>query len=549
MSKPIDVYSVMEGMSKYVMSGAVPGLTNVVYHEAGQGAFTDGNTIHLPRPDSLSDDTALLLWRYYAEHEMGHEDPINAKPHWKTVMLEWKPRQERKEKYIDKLFFTIANIISDHVQERNRIGVMRGRDEVLLRGRLAFMQSDFGSPAAKAQDDALMGLGCWDWEARKEWNPYIAAAVDIPTKQGWKVAPAKGRNFASAVRLSDLKNEADVFASALVIRKLFSETEAEEASKRLEVAGAGKGTPDDHDAKTRAGKRGEIVPAPTFGGHKAKEGSYAPRIPRTLREATGTRSISKSGYRAKIVEMLHKTNLPAKVRAFLMARKVAKYRTGYRSGRLDTNRLTEVLRGKDDIFRRREDVRMVNTAVSLLVDASGSMGGDKYTHACAAAIMMAEALQGIGVDVEIAGFTEFGYGDNTLCHEIATPFGQRFVKERALDVFDVLGSNLYENADGESILYAYSRLKKQQQPKKILIVLSDGSPAATPPPGSTASVHTFTRDVIKQIEADKSVHLWAIGIHYDPTMYKQRVVLEHRGGISLEEALLNLTKKLVGGVE
>jgi cobalamin biosynthesis protein CobT len=75
-----------------------------------------------------------------------------------------------------------------------------------------------------------------------------------------------------------------------------------------------------------------------------------------------------------------------------------KWTTGYRTGRLDTNRLTDVLRNKEDLFRRKETTRLVDSAVYLLVDSSGSMSGHPFQNACAAAVMMAESLQGIGVN-------------------------------------------------------------------------------------------------------------------------------------------------------
>jgi cobalamin biosynthesis protein CobT len=308
---------------------------------------------------------------------------------------------------------------------------------------------------------------------------------------------------------------------------------------------------DEHSKKSAGMEKLEAdIPTPSHYADAEKIGSWTPRTPRSFsdvyKDKYGGRGDEALPYKEPIAAMIRKTNLPAKVRAHLMSLKVAKYRTGYRSGRLDTNRLTDVLRGRDDIFRRREEVRMVNTAVSLLVDASGSMSGNRYTHACAASLMMAEALQGIGVDVEIAAFTELHSGHDTLVHDIVSPFGRRFVKETTLDKLARVGNCLCENADGENILYAYSRLRRQLQPKKILIVLSDGAPSCSGAPGNTASITTYTADVIKMIEADKNVELWAIGIGYDPRQYKKRVVLE-RGGMSLEEALLQLTKKLVSG--
>lgn len=538
-----DVHAIMEGMEKYVVSGAVPGLRNVVYHSPENGAFTDGDTIHLPLPSSKMTDNELLLWRYYAEHEMGHEDPVNASPHWKSIM------QEHKAKH-PELFWKIANLISDHVQEHNRVGVMVGRDDVLLRGRLAHTQRDLGeAERAGAMEDGFMsGLFMYDWEQRKEWNPHIAAAGKAWRKHYPQAEEWVGK-YAEAVHLPSLKNEQEVYEAAKKLYALLPEEErkkAEEAPKPVPGMASkhGLGEPTDEDEKK---KEGATECSPTL---EYTEGAFFARVPVPLEKAWERCSWSdsalyeESSYRNGILGLLKKTNLPAKVRAFLLSRKVAKYSTGYRSGKLDTNRLTDVLRNRDDVFRRKESVRMVNTAVYLLVDASGSMCGSNYTKACAAGIMLAEALQGVKVNIEIAGFTEFGMGQDTLIHETVCRFGQRFVRERAVSTFAKLGNALNENADGENLLYAYHRIKQQDEERKLIIIISDGQPSAGGHPnnaGSRGAQGAFCKQVAKQIDEDKNVELWAIGIGgHVPTFYKNFVSLGHSG---LETTLLDLVKR------
>ena len=57
------------------------------------------------------------------------------------------------------------------------------------------------------------------------------------------------------------------------------------------------------------------------------------------------------------------------------------------------------------VFKAREDVREMDTAVSLLVDLSGSMGdGGKIQMAAQATVALAEALEGTGVTYNVVGF-------------------------------------------------------------------------------------------------------------------------------------------------
>lgn len=543
-----DIYAVMEGMEKYVVSGAVPGLRSVVYHEPEKGAFTDGDTIHLPYPHPGMDDTALLLWRYYAEHEMGHEDPVNASPHWKEVM------EKHKSKHTP-LFWQIANLLSDHVQEHNRIGVMVGRDEVLLKGRMEHSLKDIGAAerAGQFHDNSMSGLFMLDWEERKEWNQHIKDK-DKAWRGSYPVAEAFAKLVASKVSLVALKNEQEVYEATKVIYDLLPEEERKAAEEK--AAGGKEAIPgkvSDHGAIPVPGAEREKGDKPVGGVISKPEdhkGAFFSRTPLALdevyRRQYGDIPVEDSGYRGHISGFLKKTNLPAKVRAYLLARKIAKYSTGYRSGKLDTNRLTDVLRGRDDVFRRKESVRMVSTAVYLLVDASGSMYGRPYAQAAAAGIMLAEALQGVKVNIEIAGFTEFGRGTETLVHETACRFGQRFVREKAMQVFCKLASCLNENADGENLLYAYHRIKQQQEERKLIVIISDGQPSAGGHPSNSGSRHDsshlgFAKKVVKEIEADKGVELWAIGIgDYTPEFYSNHVTL---GDTGLESTLLNLVKK------
>lgn len=590
MSKRVlNTYALMQGIEKYVVSGAVAGLTGVAWHDDQNLAFTDGSTIHLPRPNAMWNDDELLLWRYKAEHELGHEDAVNSSPHWKEVMVDNRKKPEYKD---DGMLWWLSNVISDHVQEHNRIGDMIGRDEVLLHGRQHFLHKIVfadvkeklptvhkgGSKAAKGEENIDMenaigtGIFLWDTEQRMKWNPHITmpstenkAANDV-----WKMVKDK-----SGVDLTVIKNEQQVFDAAVKIRKLFPEVPKNNNfmnAKPMAGEGESEGGEGAKGAKSGAQctaegevKKGEqksakaisFMPTGYHSGETPKfkydyskgTGVYAPRHPVPLNKGKRKMGYDYSGagghHQRAVEALVRKTNLPAKVRAFLMAMKREKYTTGWRSGRLDTNRLADVLRGKEDLFRRKEPVRLVDSAVYLLVDSSGSMSGHSFQSACASAIMMGEALQGIGCNIEIAGFTEFSGGPEGCIHDIWCGFGQRFAKPFIYEKMEKMATSLSNNADGENILYAYSRLKAQKEQKKILIVLSDGSPAAEGPHGSTIDIGQFTANVIKQIEKDKSVHLVGLGMSgYSPSRFYKNAAMVERGK-ALEPTLLEIVKNAI----
>jgi hypothetical protein len=573
MSRVLNVYQLMWGIEKYVVSGAVAGLTSVAWHDE-DSAFTDGTTIHLPRPNALWNDEQLLLWRYKAEHELGHEDAVNACPHWKEVMVEKRKDKKYKD---DGMLWWISNLISDHVQERNRIGEMIGRDDVLLNGRANFLKNvvfpEMEKNKAKLNDDEVRGsaLFTWDSKARQAWNTAIVIP-NLNKKVDDLVAKIEKE---SGVKLSALKNEKDVFEAAVKVRKLFPEVSADNNFMNAKpCAGDGKGKGDakaEMDAARKKGKKSDKdgekakktdssipfipngnhgdAPRPASYSYAKGEGSYNPRIPVPLSEGKrkyGFNHGNSGEHINKVKALLNRTNLPSKVRAYLMAMKREKLTTGWRSGRLDTSRLTDVLRGKDDMFRRKEPIRLVDSAVYLLVDSSGSMSGRPFQSACASAVMLAEALQGIGCSVEMAGFTEFGPEDKGgLIHDIWLPFGQRFVKENVLNKMGQMSNALSNNVDGENILFAYNRLKMQKETRKILIVLSDGEPSGNGPNGKTKGVGQFTADVCATIQKDKSVLLVGLGMSgYKPDrFYKNAYQVD--AGQPLEPVLLGIVKDAV----
>lgn len=561
----IDTYNLMQGVEKYVIGGAIAGLNSVAWHDDPNKAYTDGSTIYLPRPNSVMTPEELLLWRYKAEHELGHEDAVNSNPHWKEVMT-----AKRKDPKYDKdgLLWWLSNVISDHVQERNRIGDLVGRDEVLLQGRQAFLKNMVFAAASakgkKATEDEKRGLSVflWDTRNRQKWNEHIT----LPTFDKEVVDFADKIAREAGVDMSKVMHEGDVFEAALKVRKLFPEVPA--ANNFMNASGDGEGSGDAANGMTKGKGEGgkkpkdgdplgaKAIPFTPTGNHgdktvtrtytfKDEEGTYRPRKPTPLAKASNPyrsgRGIDMS-FVSAVRGLVNRTNLPAKVRAFLMAMKREKWTTGYRSGRLDTQRLTDVFRGKEDLFRRKEDVRLVDSAVYLLVDSSGSMSGTSFQSACASALMMAEALQGINVSVEIAGFTEFGNGDADLIHDTWLPFGQRFVQENVLKQMGAMSNNLSNNADGENILYAYHRLKNQPKSRKILIVLSDGQPAASGPEGSTIDIGAYTKRVINSIQQDKDVVIIGLGMSgYSPKQfYKNAYKVEH--GQPLEPVLLEIVK-------
>ncbi len=79
---------------------------------------------------------------------------------------------------------------------------------------------------------------------------------------------------------------------------------------------------------------------------------------------------------------------------------------GARSGRFDPRRMTRAASGAESVFKSRWEAEGIDTAVSILIDLSGSMKGHRVKDAVNAAWTLARACEKAGADVEVCGFND-----------------------------------------------------------------------------------------------------------------------------------------------
>jgi cobalamin biosynthesis protein CobT len=100
----------------------------------------------------------------------------------------------------------------------------------------------------------------------------------------------------------------------------------------------------------------------------------------------------------------------------LMAARSQSYHVpGYRSGKVNAAALSRLRVGDDRVFRRKQAAQTKDTAVSLLIDCSGSMhSGDRIQTAMSSAYSLSQTLERVGIKHEVLGFTTKG-------HELPVP--------------------------------------------------------------------------------------------------------------------------------
>lgn len=217
-----------------------------------------------------------------------------------------------------------------------------------------------------------------------------------------------------------------------------------------------------------------------------------------------------------------------KLERALLATQMRDWDHGREAGRLDTRRLTSAYAGRSNVFKMRSESREIDTALTMLVDLSGSMYGHEAMVAqqCVAAI--AEAVDRTGIAYEVLGFNNRSRWLSSMGPEPEHEdiYGSRLwgrVEPLDMYVFKDFGERLFEakgamsrihnhaqgnNTDGEAVMAAYQRLKARGERRKVLMTFSDGYPAAHSRGGD---LQQHLRDTVSVIERD-GVDLIGVGI-------------------------------------
>jgi len=183
------------------------------------------------------------------------------------------------------------------------------------------------------------------------------------------------------------------------------------------------------------------------------------------------------------------------------------------TGRLDTRTLHRPFIGDKRIFKNKLKKDKVNTAVTLLVDCSGSMSGRKFDTAIQLAAIMCDALEMANVPCEVLGFTtgsisgtpNFGVRREGVVHIIFKTFDEMASAFR--DKWYGAAGVLRNNVDGEAVLWAAKRLIKRTEERKVLFVLSDGRPAGY----VDADMGKHLKDSVKKVEKT-GIEVLGVGI-------------------------------------
>ena len=213
----------------------------------------------------------------------------------------------------------------------------------------------------------------------------------------------------------------------------------------------------------------------------------------------GNIKFKKSGTdKSRYMRDLTKINsTKAQVLAKLFARKSKDYQfsmKSMRSGRLDTNKLAEAKQMVPTIYERFGQVTTNKVNIGVVIDESGSMGGDKMKKARQAAIFINEVFKKqADVQLYIYGHTA-DQGANGNCNI-------RIYREPGTNMDPyALGSceARSNNRDGDAIYACAKRIRSKTVDPGLLFVISDGAPYAYEYDGKRAIEDTRKKVMMSQ---------------------------------------------------
>lgn len=257
--------------------------------------------------------------------------------------------------------------------------------------------------------------------------------------------------------------------------------------------------------------------------------------------------------------------LARKLEALLCAPRPAGWRDLQEQGCLDPRHLHRLVTapGWPLPYRQRAERFRRDTVVSLLVDNSASMRGQRIQLAALCAAVLARSLERSGIAVEVLGFTTVDWDGGAAAaswrdagrppqpgriaarrHLLYKSADQPWRRARNGMGLMLREDLLKENLDGEALEWAARRLLDRPEKRRILVLLGDGMPheRATAAANGEHYLGNHLQSVVERLQRLSDLELLAIGFgHGVQQYYPQAVRLK-----SPQELATVLTRELAG---
>ena len=503
------------------------------FDEGKSVGHTSLKAIHMPPiPDT---DDGVTMWFGVFLHECLHHEGNN---HDDFALI-------KKYKIdIDSTFGWLLNAVVDHNIERKCLGELIGRDKFLAdsAGMLYAKHKPVSIDPEDKVNSAIQAMFVFDNRMRATWmnhgvsikiQPHVEKYITklMPFAQEY-LTPRDGgeENYDLALRMFEALG--------------LEQDDPEEEENKGEGEGEGEegggdapsgGKPDPKMSPAQHGKGSDTINDDLEGNMP----SGSDKIPSSKGGAYKQQDESVSHPKGDPVS-IPSSPLAHKVSTLLRVASAVKTQGGFKRGKVHNKALCRIPAGSTTPFKQKTNKDVLNTAVVLLVDCSGSMYGSKWETAKAAAAQLSSCLQGIHIPHAVLGFTCDSNKTGEVNHYIFKDFNSNESPSQILG--NMNAANLTNNADGQAVLWAYDKIAQQKQKRKLMIVLSDGQPSCRRGEGMDQHLKKTCGD----IEKKGQVELYGVGILTEAPkkFYKNYVTLDSLANV--ESTVFNLIKKTIG---
>lgn len=542
-------------------------LANVLANKAGLNLVeeaisqprTDGRTIYVPYYDPR--------WNYHSEeaidwwHSFYHEILHNVYSDDFDVIKREKLNMRSKRGFIH-------NILVDHSIEHKGLGMYPGMDDILLNGHAISFKKHIldRMDEVNVPDPALDAMILFDRHCRGQWNCYITDISDYLAKVSDDAVEKFNRLMKYEDEYLTHKNGEENYA---LTKKLWAELEVEEDPEQSAADSSSDGDSEESGEESEESsenvKKKGIIDYMDLLSHSHEEngtkqtgttetdinysswdGYSQPWKSNGFVWGTVDEDRVDSAYFDEINKLNAGNQLANEIRKYLLVKTQSHTETGHRRGKLDSSKFWKVKaygansQAAQRIHKQKIKQHMLDTAVLLLVDQSGSMSGLRYIHAVKSAEILTDTLRQLNMPVEVQSFSDT-YDDKAINY-VHKKFTDRKSGTQVSKSMCSTTRFMFSNPDGDCILHAVGSLLARKEKRKILVVLSDGQPASYAGEGD---IYGFTREVVKEIENNSPVDIYGIGIQSSAVKdyYKHSKVIN--ASSSIETTLLELLKEHV----
>lgn len=188
-------------------------------------------------------------------------------------------------------------------------------------------------------------------------------------------------------------------------------------------------------------------------------------------------------YRSEVLPIIE--SLENDLREIFVARRASRWKSGFKTGkRIDIKtRIQEKAKGisavESKAWQKRELPSEKDYAISILVDLSGSMSGQKIRETFKAVIVLSEVLNKLSIKTEILGFNDRLYEYQTFGEDLSREIREN-MGGALREVDNHNGGRADYNDDGWALQETSKRLARQKAAEKFIMILSDGVPEESP---------------------------------------------------------------------